>query len=414
MVTLFARSVGISMWLAIAVSLAVLVQPMYNELILWGVLSTLSFLVAVSILGGYLALCGKAIAMRLIGITLLVVAACGSQIASTVGACLVLMEFVARAPNSPLLVKWRSIAWRVCVIVAPPASALIVLIVMRFTLGYQDFDSRSIDVGSGSAWEVLSQKFYVLSNAYANLFQAPLAAILSNEIALRAFWPMVVAPPVLLFIALLTCRASLGWALACAALMPTVFFMVAAPLLATSAVPTGFRLLTPIAPMLTCAFLIAAGSIWSKPMFRGICAAGIVAFAVAGMMSTTADNVVRKKAWQRDKEQAVRALQSLAALGNPPLEICRWRYEHPAFKSTAEGILVSYNIQNETRLSVWHTQFLRDFLRSYGMMVSALSLPLASAPCLEKCSMSSAVSSFGPFSLHTSATWPTALICDTR
>jgi hypothetical protein len=297
--------------------------------------------------------------IRAVGILALAIGGMGNQLCVMAGVVLAFAWLIGRGLTE--LNHEKTPVGRLLIVALLPASVSVACIVlMRFGMGIEDFGSRTIELESG----ILSfahAKFYVLSNAYANLYQPVLEVLAGRPIALGAFWHMAAGVPAAIFVASLLRP---GFLISHSALLsvavPGTFLLAMSPLLGTAATPTGFRLLGPVILLLVFAFSMAATHILYS---RGLRLGGLVLLAIVSCacfvsslrdVQVRADALLRDSAWARLLEEEIksRSLNSVV--------LCSKRFKDP--RTAQEGILESYRARTVDSYSVWYTQFLPAYL----------------------------------------------------
>ncbi len=408
----FASRIGVPIVLSILIGVAALLHPIMNELVLWGVLSTLAFVTFLSVLGAAMTLHCRSSGWRFVGLILLCLGAAGSQIAATIGACFVVAELVHRGIRATLTEGPHAVTWRIAMVFGPSFVALTTLIYMRYGLGYVDFASRSIGLSSATLSDWAHDKFYVYSNAIANLYQAPLGVVLGHTAALRAFWPAVVVPPVLVFFALVANKLAVRKAFAYAAVAPAMLVVVLSPLLGANALPTGYRILGGPLLMLVVGASLPLSILWRHAVWRWLVIGVIAVVAAASLQADYLDMRVRKAAWSQDTAWLAEARARLKQRGLRQVALCAWRFDqHPDPSVAATGIVVSYGIAHALTYSVWYTQFLSAYLRVQGVDTPAPALGDPAPDCATNCATGE-ITRFGPFRAGASDRSGTTYVCD--
>lgn len=407
-----ARRFGVPAPLFAALGVAALLHPIMNELILWGVLSTLAFVTFLSIFGAALVYRGGASGWREAGVVLLCLGAAGSQLGVTIGACLVVAELAGLGLRKFVGIGRNELLWRFAIVVLPSVVAVVVILGMRYGLGYVDFESRSIGLSSPTLAGWLHDKFYVYSNAIANLYQAPLGVVFGPEWALRAFWPVVLLSVPMLFLLLVFNNVPRPKALMSVLAIPAVLGIALSPLLGANAMPVGYRILGGALLMLVVAVSLPLSLIWDKPMARRFTIGGVAALALWFAWSSLVDVRVREGAWQRDLAWLEEARSELLREGADKVQLCAWRFQRPADAAAEKsGIIVSYNHADSSTYSVWYTQFLAAFLAVKGLTATTPEVNGYLQDCTSSCAVGSG-SPFGPFSLKYDQANSTAYVCD--
>ena len=264
---------GVPAMLFILLGATALMHPIFNELILWGVLSTLGFVTFLGVVGVTLVYVGKSSVARVVGLILLSLGAAGSQIGAAIGAGVVLAELSYRGLRATIAAGRAELLWRLMVVITPPTIAIGVLLLMRFGMGYEDFASRSIGFSSPTVLAWFKDKFYVFSNAFANLYQAPVGIALGNSIALSALWPAVVLPTLTLYCLFIFNGLAKSTSLVYAVTPLAIFGVVLAPLLGATAMPTGYRILGGPVLLLVFGLSIVLGQFWPFAIMKRLIAA---------------------------------------------------------------------------------------------------------------------------------------------
>jgi hypothetical protein len=395
-----------------ALGVAALLHPIMNELILWGVLSTLAFVTFLSILGAALVFRGGGSGWRAAGVVLLCLGAAGSQLGVTIGACLVVAELASLGWRNLVGLGRQELLWRFAVVMLPPVVAVAVLLGMRFGLGYVDFGSRSIGLSSPTLAGWLQDKFYVYSNAIANLYQAPMGVVFGHDWALRAFWPVVLLSGPLLFILLILAKVPRTKALLSVLAVPAMLGIALSPLLGANAMPTGYRILGGALLMLVVAVSLPLSLVWDKPMARRFTIGAVAALALSFAWSSLVDVRVREAAWQRDLAWLEEARSELSRSGLAKVQLCAWSFSPPAgADADKSGIIVSYNHARPHTYSVWYTQFLAAFLGVKALKATAPDMYGYLPYCTSRCTEGSS-GRFGPFALKYDQANSTAYVCD--
>lgn len=395
-----------------ALGVAALLHPIMNELILWGVLSTLAFVTFLSILGAALVFRGGGIGWRAAGVVLLCLGAAGSQLGVTIGACLVVAELASLGVRCFVGLGRQELLWRFAMVMLPPVVAVAVLLGMRLGLGYVDFGSRSIGLSSPTLAGWLHDKFHVYSNAIANLYQAPVGVVFGHDLALRAFWPVVLLSVPLLFMPLALNKVPRAKALLSVLAVPAMLGIALSPLLGANAMPTGYRILGGPLLMLVVAVSLPLSLIWDKPMARRFTIGAVAAMALSFGWSSQVDVRAREVAWQRDLAWLDEARSELRRSGLAKVQLCAWRFPPPPGADADKlGIIVSYNHARPLTYSVWYTQFLAAFLKVKGLRASAPEMNGHLPDCTSRCRSGSG-NPFGPFALKYDQANSTAFVCD--
>jgi len=395
-----------------ALGVAALLHPIMNELILWGVLSTLAFVTFLSILGAALVFRGGCAGWRAAGVALLCLGAAGSQLGVMIGACLVVAELASVGVRRFVCLGRKELLWRFAMVVLPPVVAVAVLLVMRLGLGYVDFASRSIGLSSPTLASWLHDKFHVYSNAIANLYQAPMGVVFGLKWALRAFWPVALLSVPTMFILLILAKVPRTKALSSVLAVPAMFGIALSPLLGANAMPTGYRILGGALLMLVVAASVPLSLIWGKPMGRRFVIGAVAAMALSFAWSSQVDVRAREVAWQRDLAWLEEARSELRRSGMAKVQLCAWRFSPRAgADADKSGIIVSYNHARPLAYSVWYTQFLAAFLGVKGLTATAPETNGRLQDCILRCTSRSG-SLFGPFSLAYDQANSTAYVCD--
>lgn len=403
------KDLGVPLMLACGAGLGVLLHPAFNELVLWGVLSSLALSTTLCCAGVLLAYRGLTTGVRVAGIALVSIAATGSQLLASFGAACVVIEMAARGIRTVMAERGRDRWLRVALVFAPPVLSIGVLLFMRSVLGYEDFASRSLGVSEN----LLQSKFYVLSNAYANTFQAPLGQVLGNPAALRSFWPALILP--WLGIWLLLRWRGINWIRACllAALPILVFAAAMAPLLGTTAAPTGFRVIGTALLAMSIALAVAVTPLWDSRKSKSVSIGLMLVAILANVFATMTDASVRTAALKRDAHWLVDATGKLKDNAEA-IQLCVWRFDAtPAPVSSTRGILVSYNIANLDQYSVWYSPFLGSYLGVQGI-TARTPRPHESVPeCADACAASGNVK-LGPLEGEIIETSKVVYLCRDR
>ncbi|MEM7359261.1 MAG: hypothetical protein AAF431_09200 [Pseudomonadota bacterium] len=399
MLMLVLAELGVNKRLFTLLFIAAFSHPAFNELILWGVLSSSATATFIATAGIYLVYMSYSLGIRGLGLIFMSMGSLSNQMLSILGISMWLLEACCPNPKINFLRPARvELIIRVLMVGLPPLFGLTAILVMSSFYEFSDFANRtvSLETAAGTTW--INDKFYVFSNAYANLYQAPLSFLAGTEAALGAFRYMI-ALPVLLLILLLLAGESKSRSLLLSCLVPVLFLCAFAPLLATSATPTGFRI------MGTAIVLVCAGAIVSlQPLWRRTWGASIItvaSIALIGLhlLTTAKDMGVRAQAWQQDLALLSQAESSLLTTTTSAVTFCFWRATEPVPASDLSvGILVSYNRANTSSYSIWASQFLPYFLskRIPGLGVQTIDEP--SERCEAACAQT-ATMSFGPYKL---------------
>jgi hypothetical protein len=306
----------------------------------------------------------------------------------------------------------KELGWRMAMVVLPPVFAVAVLLYMRYGLDYVDFASRSIGLSSTTPSGWLHDKFYVYSNAIANLYQAPLGVVSGRDIALRAFWPALALPVPILFLVLAINKVPVRTALGSALGVPAILIVSLSPLLGANAMPTGYRILGGPLLMLVVAISLPLSLIWHKSAWRLLTISATALAAAAFMWASAFDVQVRKVAWKQDLAWLSGARTELGSAGAKHVQLCTWRFQQPVHAAAdRQGIIVSYNTAYALVYSVWYTQFLGAFLRVHGLVASAPAMNGEVEACTTQCAQAGQ-SRFGPFRIMPSADGLTAFVCD--
>ncbi len=374
--------VGFTLYLDFWIGLSVLLHPAFNELILWGVLANVALGTALAAAGVLLAYSGRTASQSALGVALVCAAGLCQQMLAIFGVVFVAMEIAA--------LGWQSIQregsfgwiWRACLMVFPVIVGIAVLLVMRNGLGYEDFASRSLGIPDG----LFRAKFFVLTNSYANVFQAPLGWAIGNSIALRAFWPAMVVPVVIIFLALRLTDTNVAKSILLAALPISVFWLAMSPLLGTNATPTGFRVMGPALIAMSIALAIALTPLWRSLAARTVLVLVIASIATANLGSTIVDTSARSVALKRDQGWLATTKAQILERGAPQVQLCSWKFEPRAESiNAAPGILVSYNVAGPDQYSEWYSPFLAHYLVANGIDAKVPKFGESSDFCAGKC-----------------------------
>ena len=395
------------------IAIVTLLHPAFNELILWGILSSMGLAFALVGYGLWLIYCVNTRNCRALGVLFLSLAALANQLYAPLAATLVVIELLGvkllqRSTLSPRF--WLP---RLSMCITPIFISVVALVVIRYWFGIEDFAGRTISFGSGPGSSFFAAKFYVFSNAYANLFQAPAGVLLGVNLALKLFWPMVLVP-FAVAVLLLAFRVPMVETIMLAILLPLVFFLSLSPLAATNATPSGFRLIPGTLLFLAIAWSVILSSIWhnylAKIFIVGVCFGTSILF----LWTSQLDNVVRKDAWQQDDQWLTDAQTLVETLSLNEVQLCRWGFSLPAkSKESSKGILVGYNVTEWFHYSIWYRQFLGAFLRRHQMPVLSNPSLTPLDRCESQCTMNNAESkNFGPFSLRIETDNNAAIICE--
>lgn len=401
--------------LFILLGVATLLHPSFNEFILWGVLSTSATALLLCVSGASIAYLSGSSRYRFAGIVLMCLGAAANQLASTVGACLVATELAHRGVAAVLADRRKEIVWRLAIVSIPPICALLILVILRNIFGYSDFESRTIGFSSTDGMGYLRDKFYVFSNAIANLYQAPIGVVFGANIALRAFWPIVFIPIPLLAVLLIWSRVTPHRAIFYALSIPTVIAISLSPLLAATAMPTGYRILNNLILVLCFVFAVALTPFWTRLKSRTVVIVAIILIGVSFAWASLTDIEFRKEAWRQDMAWLEEAKANVMRVGVQRLSLCSWRFSVPVESlNRKEGIIVSYRHANALTYSVWYTQFLVAFLRIQGLVAEAPESDKAPyVQCGEMC-VQPGSGYLGPHALVLDSASSTAFVCPAR
>lgn len=359
--------VGGSYGVSVLAGMLTLLHPAFNELVLWGVLESTAFATAVGAIGAALAICGPRRFLRAIGLLLLGLSATGNQVSICLGlsaAALVWFSLRLRCQRVPASAL-RSLLLLSAV---GPLVSVVTLLVMREWLGFEDFASRTLSVERDVS-QFGRSKFLVLSNALANVYQAPLALAGGDELALRAFWWIAIGTPVLVFTVARFVRRMPSWqALLLSAVAPILYLLALLPLLGTTQTPTGFRLMGAALLVLATAAAFVASVLLRAGPFRVAAAPVAIVVAWANIGASWKDVRVRETAWARDADWASSLKEAVVREGRGGAELCSVRFTRP--NSGGDGIVVSYDRATTDAYSIWYSQFLASYLREQGVVVT--------------------------------------------
>lgn len=393
MLAQWASRIGIRLIPIAMTAVTALVHPAFNELILWGVLSTVSLATATATFGIVLVYTSMNGWRRVLGLALVCAAVAGSQVLAAIGAVFVLAEVAHRGYRSVIRDGAVETRWRIALVIIPPIFGLLIIVYMRFGLGLEDFASRSVGVPSNP----LASKFYVFTNAFANLYQAPMGKLLGNAPALRAFWPMLLLMWLLPFGLLRIARVPMARALVLSALPISAFLVSFSPFLATPAIPSGYRVLGTAIIAIALAFVVSTGPLWAIPQLRKSLVAAKLFLIAASISATVLDIGVRHSANERDNFWRTKMQSALTDISPLELSLCRGKFQPAMTKSQDQrGILVSYNIADEDTYSVWYSPFLATYLRVSGFEASGPAIGAELPVCLEGCENPKGIN-LGPF-----------------
>lgn len=358
---------GISILLYLMVGTVVLLHPAFNQLILWSVMSGLAFCTMLCSAGVALFYLSPVSTRRWCGIGLVCLGASGHQFLSIFGASMVLIEVVQMHNNGAPSLNRKSLILRLCLIFAPVVAALASIVILRFGFGFEDFASRTVALAPTSAREYFADKFFVFSNAFANIYQAPIGLLLGTEAALKAFVPMLVLPPVVL-LGCLSFRTGFTRALTLTMLMPALFVLAFSPTLVTNATPTGYRMLGTFLLTSTVGVSVVFGTFWRSRSLRSMVAILIFVVGVLFTLTSVRDANLRNDIWHQDIKWLTELDSLLKTHQRPTVKLCAYRYQALKEDSINDtGILVNYNLTGVHSYSVWYTQFLGGFLRHHGI-----------------------------------------------
>lgn len=367
----FAVRIGCSLRVSVLLGVIALLHPAFNELILWGVLASTPFSLFLVILGAHLILFAPFPSARLIGLLPLILGSMGNQLATSAGLVLAILVWIVSQTGTRL--DKPKLAPLLLVSVIPPLVSIASLVVIRFGFGIEDFASRSISVES-DLHSFASSKFYVLSNSFANLYQAPLAILLGEKTTMKAFWPMALGLPIATFLLLRQFCGISTWRSFLLSVSPNlVFFIALFPLLGTTTTPTGYRLLGPVLCLLVLPAAVVARALVASHWTRLLAISLTAVFGSACAVATLTDISVRSEAWRRDAQWIAQVDARRAASGSPSVAICAGRFKDPV--NPGRGILENYRTRTVDSYSVWYTQFLRAYAAR-----SKLGTTLAAAP----------------------------------
>ena len=399
-------------FLFLLLGLATLLHPAFNELILWGVLSPFAMGSMLSVAGAAIVYGSGSFKYRAAGIILMCMGAAASQMASVIGACLLVTELAHRGVAALLSDKRKELVWRLAMVFIPPTCALVILIFLRNVLGYSDFESRTVGLSSVSPTGYLRDKFYVVSNAIANLYQAPLGVSLGSNIALRAFWPIVLSATPLLAVLLILSRVGLYRAIWIALSIPLALAIALSPLFAATAMPTGYRILNNLFLVFCLALSVALVPFWAQIRSRILVCIAISLVGISFTWSSLADINVRSAAWNQDLVWLDEAKASLQKTSARNVVLCSRQFPRPVESpSQKKGILVSYGQADALSYSVWYPQFLEGFLNNHGIAARmSASGDTLTGECSEACA-SSNKGNFGPHALVLKIASSTDFVC---
>jgi len=328
----------------------------------------------------------KSSTLRFGGVILLALGAAGSQILSTLGAGIVFVELLRRGMRAVISDGRKEVVWRVAVVLVPPLVSIGVLLLMRYGMGYEDYASRSIGFSSPTALGWLKDKAHVYSDAYANLYQAPIGVAFGSSIALQAFKAALALPIIFLYFLFVSSGLTKAKALMYA-LGPLAAFCVAlAPLLGATALPFGYRIVG--APFVLYIFCLSTVliPIWHVKTMPWIVGALAVVSAISIWASST-DVSVREVALKRDYEWLADTGVRMKETGATEVRLCSQPFVKPTmFNEKAErGILVSYSPMSVDAHSVWYNHFLFGFLKVNGVKSSVVESDQRRPQCVQSC-----------------------------
>jgi hypothetical protein len=333
--------------LAAAVSL----HPMFNEFLLWGVLSSFWLAFVLVAVGSRFVTSGRRVWVRLVGLVLIGLAGGLYQLATFLPVCIVVAEVAARGVRKMAGLPRDEVLWRLSMMVVAPLVGLSSLLILRHGFGYVDFDARGISLADGGAASWISDKFHVLSNAFANTYQAPIAEVFGRATAVSLFWPMV-ATAILACLAIgLLSGGSAPDRVFRSSAVSIAFFACLTPLLIADATPTGFRVIA----FATFGVLIVAGPVLSLVRLNSVGWAvgcvGLFVIAAAFWRSSSLDLDVRLDSFERDiffREELKTVVQDRSIRD---LTVCASELASQQVDKTGRGILVSYNPATESTYS---------------------------------------------------------------
>jgi len=364
---------GIDSRVPVVLGVILALHPMFNEFLNWHVLSSSWLAVPLSALGVWLAIEPNRVWPRLMGLVLIALAGATSQLAVMLPAMLVLGELLHLGVKRFVTLDRARLLWRLAAVAVAPLAGLMVLFVLRFGFGYFDFAGRSVGLGEASVASWAASKFYVVSNAIANLYQAPTGLVAGQKVALSAFWWVILIVGLAVIGIAFADRGSLVDRLLRGLAVPAAFLLSLTPLLATPATPTGYRVIA----FATIGAWFAGSVVFARltearPLVGRLGGAVVALIVVVFLLSSSVDQRVRNEAFARDLEAREELVRVLRSHGVESLVVCE--LPSPAEKSPADGrgIIVSYNLMTVDRYSNFRLPY--GFLAAYRIGLRSVTL----------------------------------------
>ncbi len=384
--TISFTKIGVKISMLISIFIFLCVHPALNEMILWGVTYTYALSFFISCIGIHLVFNAISNRSGVIGLFLLCVAALGYQMLATIAACALLVETLAKGLPSLFRLPRAALIIRLSAATLPIIVSLVALLIMQKGLGYYDFASRGVANSSTSFAEFLESRYYVLTNAFANYYQAQLDYVAGYDVTVGAL------KSVLFLITLIVLSLSLHRKSAYGVLQVTIlymlFFISLAPLLGTSAIPSGYRISLFSLILFATGFASIISYYCVSNMFNFTAIALISICSAVSLLVSLEDIELRAQIWKRDL--ANRAVVGRSQQMQTPVEVCKPQEDDAGLNT---GILVSYNRTGAKNYSVWHTAsyFLESFLEKGGINPDHVSF-VDIEVCQQTCSTNSALS----------------------
>lgn len=343
---------GIDSRVPVTLGVVLALHPMFNEFLNWHVLSSSWLAVPLSAAGVWLAIEPGRIWPRVMGLVLIALAGATSQLAVMLPAALMLGELLHHGVGRFFTLSRAELGWRLAATVLAPLAGLVTLLVLRYGFGYYDFAARSVGLGEASVASWVASKFYVVSNAIANLYQAPIGFVAGQGVAVSVFWWVIVVGGMAGITIAIADRGSPVDRILRGFGAPAAFVLMLTPLFATPATPTGFRVIA----FATIGSWFVASVVFFRmtkqySMVARLGGAVVALTAFVFLLASGVDQRVRQAAFARDLEWREELARALQHHGVQSLAICeadRW-----AKRSTGDepGIIVSYNRMTVDRYS---------------------------------------------------------------
>lgn len=317
------------------------IHPALNQ-ILWGIMLTSALNFMLYSLGINLIWTSESARPKVIGILLLTIASLGNQLLVVIAPAFFLIDWYRKD-------EWYSYSWptsewflKVLAAILPVFVSLVALLIIRNFFDITDFANRSISLSGTDNLSYFQKNFYVLTNIFANFYQAQIDLLL-GEARTNSFLKPAVFTTVVV-VSFFAFKTGINKGLKGVLAFGCVFLLSVAPYLATNSTPSGYRVT--LLSLVVCAVFLSVLVSDAIKTGRAHKLAAIV-FAACWVSltfaSTSIDLSIREYAWDNDERALEQLSASLADKDYNRIVLCELNDNSPR----RSGILVSYNRTNE-------------------------------------------------------------------